>query len=127
MKFLGKEVTPERVKAAYTKTGLRPFQGDWVEMGLDDAGKATVKCGCAATAMLLAETDVAWNDLSHYCDFVPDTPHWFKDVSINFLRGFDGEQEYFDKDSQAFKLASGPEYELGKACWEAVRGQAEAD
>ena len=79
-------ITPEDVKAAYEKTGLKPIIKRWYN--------AKENCGCAFSAMVKAKTDRDltemlklhhWNRVS----FVSRLLDLDKDYVDGFINGFD--------------------------------------
>ena len=96
--FLGKPITPERVKEAYDLTGFLPLFGDFAKNIAGD------ECGCALTAMAAVDGGYPTAGAA-YLESV--SPNLNRDLWA-FLSGFDnnGNKMYLDT----------IQYGLGLAC-----------
>lgn len=99
-------ITPERVRAAYLERGWKPTQGTF--------GNESKKCGCMLS--LLYGSNAARR---LFTEHRPISSHETKDVPVErfwaIAWGFDG--SWLPAPYEMFRS----EYDLGRACWEAVK------
>ena len=109
------DITPKRVRAAYLEKGWKPKRFMY--------GNRRIKCGCGLGVL------IAFDDPSEVVLLGHDSNVCRKlEISRNerngFVRGFDGDPEATgsrQRDSER------PAYDLGRACWEAVKDLAEKE
>jgi hypothetical protein len=117
-------ITPEMVKEAYEKTGLKPMAKTWADWEGDR------KCGCALTACYYAkvENPTEFNKYIEKVDediiepFLSDKLGLDEEYIIGFIRGFDNSTSptpLYARDYNARKIG----YEDGQAARKAVFGE----
>jgi hypothetical protein len=95
-----KRITPDEVKAAYAKTGIKPERG-----GYFSSKKGRPACGCGIAALYIANCGLTSNpelDLWDWCE-----PLFGRHYSQGFTIGFDGGPRWL------YGRIDGEEFEAG--------------
>jgi hypothetical protein len=119
--------TVDRLKAAYKKSGLKPVNGMFVDYAYGDDGKK-VRCGCALTALLIAECGMTYEEIEHLANTLECPVTDIASIASeklnekaeyieSFIHGFDDYSSMDDDDVDIF-------YQ-GKEAWDAVKGGVE--
>lgn len=94
-------ITEERVKQAYQVAQIRPTKGEFTELYYEINGddKQAVQCGCAVTALLMAECGWSFDQVSGY-EQEQTQDDMFEEIALQlkeepayirqFILGFDG-------------------------------------
>lgn len=85
-----KRITPQMVKEAYQKTGLKPVRGQWTAF---EDGR---QCGCGLTALLCSSgfsfqrVDEFTNEKALPIEYAADRLLLDRNYATGFVGGFDG-------------------------------------
>ncbi|WP_308636121.1 hypothetical protein [Paenibacillus silvisoli] len=100
-----KRITVEMVKEAYSRTGLKPHQGDFYYLD------GLTQCACGLGVLYTAEKGIK----DRWCANRSAINKFGEEYATGFVNGFD--QEGSKSNEETYLIG----YEDGRAAWEAVK------